>query len=820
MASIYSSQNLEEQETSGWLLSWPVVAWLRDRCCDICGGSCYGAEVTTQPGKQSSRRGFSRAMLALLGDQPEDQDKNPFAEGKGELVNDFIAAEWPFISKWFEGLMREACEPILKKLMPPGVTICFGERCGLGTEPLQLKNVTTSYIKEGDDSCDGHESSKGLRIVGQLDYSGKPEVDVDLTGAYLQVDGLQLRGILVIELVRLRAKPPWFSGVRVYFPNPPDLDLTYRSRVLGVLNADFSFVRRKLVGALSTVLARAVVLPNVLGVPMGEGISAMDLSHPPPKGVLRLAVVEANSLLAAGVPAWRAFFRRREAGQRVDADPYVEVSVGAKSHRTPSVKGQLDPNWGEECVFDFVVFDPSRQLVRAVVHDEDYNYLSWKPSDLLGRAEARVDALAMAQRAPDLWLPLTGDVGPLSRGRLRLKAQWRPLAELGRLGCSCGPQALQVASLLAADHKWDLGMPSGTSWLLKVDTYYASGLPPEGAGQEHWLSLGLEGGSLPGKAAPRCQESPSALAESAAQLGVRLLQRKGSPAEVLAAFQSDDARARAFWRARVLASSAAAEEEQEAAVEGLPSRTYPVDAVWDHTIFFLIDALTSASLSVKVLRPQKGSKRTPENSQALEVASLRFELVDLLERPKLVLQEHLQLDSGGASSSSSPAGRRPGQGQMKLRLQVWPLGPPKAKEAGLAEKVGQVAERLMALRQSIDTTKADAFGRRMSKFFAIPEKPSGEEGYVTPPTPTTEAPAEAAVAPPLADCVAAPPGGWPRLSTFAARFARRGPPATDDSASSKQRLVSCAPFAPKPPDGEPGKSKDFHRRRFVIDSRK
>ena len=36
-------------------------------------------------------------------------------------------AQWPYISEWFNDIMRKSCEPALQALMPPGITIEFGD---------------------------------------------------------------------------------------------------------------------------------------------------------------------------------------------------------------------------------------------------------------------------------------------------------------------------------------------------------------------------------------------------------------------------------------------------------------------------------------------------------------------------------------------------------------------------------------------------------------------------------------------------------------------------------------------------------------------
>jgi hypothetical protein len=93
--------------------------------------------------------------------------------GRSVMINDLLEAQWPFISRWFEGVMRESLEPILAPIIP---SFRFGQKVTLGTKPAKLTNVQSVQLDErGWDNQD-----KLVRITGELDFYSDSHIDVDL----------------------------------------------------------------------------------------------------------------------------------------------------------------------------------------------------------------------------------------------------------------------------------------------------------------------------------------------------------------------------------------------------------------------------------------------------------------------------------------------------------------------------------------------------------------------------------------------------------------------------------------------------------------
>ena len=95
------------------------------------------------------------------------------------------------------------------------------------------------------------------------------------------------------------------------------------------------------------------------------------------RGVLRIKILQATGLKIADFTL-----------NGGSSDPYVRVSVGGQSRRTPTIPTTLDPVWHKFNTFYFPVFDDG-QLVEIEVLDED----ALTADDLLGMTQISVRQL-------------------------------------------------------------------------------------------------------------------------------------------------------------------------------------------------------------------------------------------------------------------------------------------------------------------------------------------------------------------------------------------------------------------------------------------
>jgi len=486
--------------------------------------------------------------------QPDGKDSKMERESsREELVNALIEAQWTYISGWFEQLMRDTVEPALQGLIP-GLSIKFGSNCSLGRKPLRLENSVVSRSQG--------ESKTNLQIVGEVDYHGDVEVEVEITGGRLKIIELEVKGKVIIDFVELTTTPPWFSGLRVCFPNAPEVDLTADTALMG-LSINFDFIETKLTEVIRGLIVDYAVLPNCFAIKLLSPVDTIRLQQPSPLGVLRIQLL--NASLTPHMPTDRSWWQRVWRNTCYAVDPFVELVVGATTYTTDAVNANRDPEADAPC-FDFLVNHWEQQLLRVTVRDG-------RDGPVIGYGEQVVQELIACSS-----IPLSSQTS--GGGFLYHKAECRAFNEL-------------VASHNPSVHAWGIGANKST-WLLSVDVLYAAGLPPCRDNTEHWAEVTVTCCKTQER---QMKESFSALARTASDQGRELMVSHGIPAKL---FEQDAKFARALWEKKVYSNRVAPRSDQD---QGL------VDAVWNYRFFFLLD-LPRNEVEVRIKRAKEGKTRT------------------------------------------------------------------------------------------------------------------------------------------------------------------------------------------------------------------
>jgi len=215
----------------------------------------------------------------------------------------------------------------------------------------------------------------------------------------------------VIEFVHLLPRPPLFAGIRVFFVNPPKVDIDLGG-LGGLLN--IGLIRNKILTVITKEISNVCVLPKRIGICMAkEESNIFRIKAPRPEGVLELTVVEAKGL------------RLDMCGDDNSCDPYCEIVFAGQVVSTQHLKKTFEPGWSE--TFTFIVDSKQAQELHFSVFDEDETWLtSSKSNNLLGKGMVGVEALL---KSPDVWWPLsTDDSGDKDLGKIHFRATWRPFS--------------------------------------------------------------------------------------------------------------------------------------------------------------------------------------------------------------------------------------------------------------------------------------------------------------------------------------------------------------------------------------------------------
>lgn len=392
------------------------------------------------------------------------------AEPSSEWVNAVMKTFWTKIGEFVEEKLRRSVLPMLQSALPSYlVGVDFGE-INMGLTPVQFENVITKRTSEQTPTGE----KEHLKIMLDLIYNGDAKIVLRIAGVNIGISDIQICGRLVIEMLDLIPYPPFFSGISIYFLNPPQL----RTEWCGAADvASWKGIRKTVNDVLHKKFAEQLVIPNRIAsvIKPSMDFDIFRLKYPTPDGLLKLTVLEACNLKPADT-TWHSM------GKCVTSDPFVEIKLGAEVFTTVTVKQTLQPVW-ENQAKEFLVYDAEEQDILVSVFDEDLV----KEHDLLGRTSVSVASLRSSR---DLWIDLADDGEELEEdvkqatcrqlgSRLRLRCEWRPFLST----------LTQTAFRHRVFQPGGLVQPADLACALFVGVYKAEGLPCIAPGHAHWCEV-------------------------------------------------------------------------------------------------------------------------------------------------------------------------------------------------------------------------------------------------------------------------------------------------------------------------------------------
>lgn len=324
--------------------------------------------------------------------------------GMAHALNDMIKILWPRIDTFVEDLIHNSIEPSINASLP-----------GLLKGGVKFPKVSLGAASPllGPIYVDHNKESGAIEMHIGIDFTSDLNVELLVMGVPIGITSIFLRGDLILLFSPPLMKPPFFGGVQVYFPNPPDVGLNF----VGVAKvANVPGLRGAIRGAIDGAIAGVCVLPRRIAVDTNDDddVDIVDLSYPEPLGILRFTLYSASGLMAAD----------RSLSGRESSDPYVVASLGIKKWQSPHISKTLNPVWGDSSglTVDFPVHDDDQALILKIL---DYDFGS--SDDLIGTSNIVVrDLLAMGGGEQELNV-LKAD-GSAGGGTLTISAQFLHLA--------------------------------------------------------------------------------------------------------------------------------------------------------------------------------------------------------------------------------------------------------------------------------------------------------------------------------------------------------------------------------------------------------
>lgn len=369
-------------------------------------------------------------------------------------MNEILIHLWPRISAYAsEAIVNEAyteIQPALLAALPSALQgIRFDqERCHLGDNPLEFRTI---YIcKETQQTARGVREN--LVFQARVEWFSDLSVYLSLAGAGLGIQGLSFKGVLMLKLVGLMDRPPFFEGVRVYFNNLPEIDLIFQGAARGLLN--LGLIRHKLLDLIREQLSDLMVVPNRLGYSIAPGTDIFEIKSPPAQGVLKLTVWSAKDILAMD---------KNLIGPD-SSDPYVKIACGAYRFRSPTRFSTLAPMFAWSCLMP--IADEAHQRLHLELFDQDM----MSQDDFLGKLSLPTSLLIGWSAKKKTTCSLLDEHGHKGKnGTIVMSAEWMPLV-LSATGENCAKAGLVFAGV-----------------------YSASQLPDKGERAQYWVSVHCSG---------------------------------------------------------------------------------------------------------------------------------------------------------------------------------------------------------------------------------------------------------------------------------------------------------------------------------------
>jgi hypothetical protein len=373
----------------------------------------------------------------------QKQAEDSMREGAmAPALNRLIKILWPRIDKYVEDMLTKSIEPSINASLPGAMrgSVKFTEVSLGDTSPM----LGPLWVEYNDNKA--IEFHMGINIQSDMD------VEMTVMSLKVGISHFSLKGKMVILMDPPMEKPPFFGGLQVYFPNPPEINLNF---VGAARVADVPMLRGAVRGAIDSAVAGACVLPRRIAVDMNEDdeVDLIDLTYPEPIGILRLTLWSGNSLIASDRSIWGA----------ATSDPYVVASLGIKNWHSPTIKKTLNPEWGspeEGLTFDLPVHDDCQEVSLKVY---DYDFAS--ADDLIGIAR-QVEVQTLILKKEKQTLPLMKENGEEGAGSLTISASFlnlvttKPTAPLKIKGPSQAHLSVKVFTIT--------GLESGSEYPFKV----------------------------------------------------------------------------------------------------------------------------------------------------------------------------------------------------------------------------------------------------------------------------------------------------------------------------------------------------------------
>ncbi|XP_072238428.1 uncharacterized protein esyt1b [Leuresthes tenuis] len=314
---------------------------------------------------------------------------------KVEWLNKVLQQVWPFVGQYLEKLLIETIAPSIRASSNHLQTLSF-TKVDMGDKAMKVVGIKAHT-----------ENDKGQVLLDlYISYVGNVEINVEVKRYFCKagVKGIQLHGMMRVILEPLIGDVPIVGAVTMFFIQRPKLDINWT----GLTNLlDIPGLNVMSDSMIMDAIASFLVLPNRLVVPLVPGLHVAHLRCPLPRGVVRIHLLEAQSLAAKD-----NYVRGVMAGL---SDPYAILRVGPQTFTSKHIDNTDSPKWEE--MYEVLVHEVPGQELEVEVYDKDTDQ-----DDFLGRTKLDLGIVKKSIVVDD-WFTLKDT----STGRVHFRLEWLAL---------------------------------------------------------------------------------------------------------------------------------------------------------------------------------------------------------------------------------------------------------------------------------------------------------------------------------------------------------------------------------------------------------
>eukprot|EP00090_Calanus_glacialis_P017269 TRINITY_DN26933_c0_g1_i7.p1 TRINITY_DN26933_c0_g1~~TRINITY_DN26933_c0_g1_i7.p1 ORF type:complete len:1127 (+),score=330.64 TRINITY_DN26933_c0_g1_i7:171-3551(+) len=317
---------------------------------------------------------------------------------RAEWVNSILKQVWPYVNDYVRHTLFNTVEPAVESALKAYKLTPFKferERVFLGQVPPRITG-----IKVYDTNTSRKEIIMDLDIV----FASDLEIVFKVKGIPARVSDFGLRGMARVVLKPLISQIPLVGGIQVYFLKAPDIDYTLGG-VAGTL--EIPGLNKIVERIIIEQVKNFIVLPNKFSMPLVNTIPNKVLKCPDSAGVLRVKLMRASDLV------------NKDGFASGKSDPYIIMTVGAHTHRVPTINDTCNPHW--DLTYDFPIEVVQGQELLLEFYDDDDR----QDDEFLGRAKIQTSVVAERGYIEGYWV----DLVDTESGKVQVTLSWLPVID-------------------------------------------------------------------------------------------------------------------------------------------------------------------------------------------------------------------------------------------------------------------------------------------------------------------------------------------------------------------------------------------------------